>query len=99
MDCASGCVVDMPGTLQTLHTNNGYEESGNYLLLKDIKAEYNNDTLLIKATLQGPTCHTGADTCWNEKNTTDNFLLELEQIIIYRKNNPADKSYTYLQKA
>ena len=70
------------------------EESGNYLLLKDIKADCDNDTLLIKATPQGPTCHTGADTCWNEKNESDNFLLELEQIIIDRKNNPTDTSYT-----
>jgi phosphoribosyl-AMP cyclohydrolase / phosphoribosyl-ATP pyrophosphohydrolase len=70
------------------------EESGNYLLLKDIKVDCDKDTLLIKATPLGPTCHTGADTCWNEKNTSDNFLLELEQIIIDRKNNPTDKSYT-----
>ncbi len=70
------------------------EESGNYLLVKDIKVDCDNDTLLIKATPLGPTCHTGADTCWNEKNITDNFLLELEQIILDRKNNPTDKSYT-----
>ena len=70
------------------------EESGNYLLLKDIKVDCDKDTLLIKATPLGPTCHTGADTCWNEKNITDNFLLELEQIILDRKNNPTDKSYT-----
>ncbi len=70
------------------------EESGNYLLVKDIKVDCDNDTLLIKATPVGPTCHTGADTCWNEKNITDNFLLELEQIILDRKNNPTDKSYT-----
>ena len=70
------------------------EESGNYLLLKDIKVDCDKDTLLIKATPLGPTCHTGADTCWNEKNITDNFLLELEQIIQDRKNNPTDKSYT-----
>ncbi|WP_462220558.1 bifunctional phosphoribosyl-AMP cyclohydrolase/phosphoribosyl-ATP diphosphatase HisIE [Ferruginibacter sp.] len=70
------------------------EESGNYLLVKDIKVDCDNDTLLIKATPLGPTCHTGADTCWNEKNITDNFLLELEQIIQDRKNNPTDKSYT-----
>jgi phosphoribosyl-AMP cyclohydrolase / phosphoribosyl-ATP pyrophosphohydrolase len=69
------------------------EESGNYLLLKDIKVDCDKDALLIKATPQGPTCHTGADTCWDEINITDNFLLELEQIIIDRKNNPADKSY------
>ncbi len=70
------------------------EESGNYLLLKDIKVDCDKDTLLIKATPLGPTCHTGADTCWNEENTTGNFLLELEQIILDRKNNPTDKSYT-----
>jgi len=70
------------------------EESGNYLLLKDIKVDCDNDTLLIKVTPQGPTCHTGADTCWNETNTTDNFLLQLEQIIAGRKNNPTNKSYT-----
>jgi phosphoribosyl-AMP cyclohydrolase / phosphoribosyl-ATP pyrophosphohydrolase len=70
------------------------EESGNFLLLKDIKADCDNDTLLIKATPQGPTCHTGADTCWGETNSNDNFLLELEQVIADRKNNPTDKSYT-----
>lgn len=70
------------------------EESGNYLLLKDITADCDNDTLLVKVIPQGPTCHTGADTCWNEVNQNDNFLLQLEQIIIDRKNNPSEKSYT-----
>jgi phosphoribosyl-AMP cyclohydrolase / phosphoribosyl-ATP pyrophosphohydrolase len=70
------------------------EESGNYLLLKDITTDCDNDTLLIKATPHGPTCHTGADTCWNEVNKSDDFLLELEKIIIDRKNNPSEKSYT-----
>ncbi|MEI9958988.1 MAG: phosphoribosyl-ATP diphosphatase [Ferruginibacter sp.] len=70
------------------------EESGNFLLLKDIKVDCDNDTLLIKAIPQGPTCHTGADTCWNEKNASDNFLAELEKIIIDRKNNPSQQSYT-----
>lgn len=70
------------------------EESGNYLLLKDIKADCDNDTLLIKAIPQGPVCHTGADTCWYEKNNSDNFILELEQIITDRKNNPSGTSYT-----
>src|SRR5204863_8843339 len=65
------------------------EESGNFLLLKDIKADCDNDTLLIKAEPAGPVCHTGADTCWDEKNTADNFLLQLETIITNRKNNPS----------
>ena len=70
------------------------EESGNFLLVKTIAVDCDNDTLLIKATPLGPVCHTGADTCWNEKNETDNFLLQLEKIIIDRKNNPSEKSYT-----
>ncbi len=70
------------------------EESGNYLLVKDMKIDCDEDTILIKAIPQGPTCHTGADTCWNEINEQNNFLLKLEQIIIDRKNNPTEKSYT-----
>ncbi|MEO7767440.1 MAG: bifunctional phosphoribosyl-AMP cyclohydrolase/phosphoribosyl-ATP diphosphatase HisIE [Ferruginibacter sp.] len=70
------------------------EESGNFLLLKDIKSDCDNDTILIKVSPVGPVCHTGADTCWNETNTNDNFLLELEEIIRDRKNNPSQESYT-----
>ncbi len=70
------------------------EESGNFLLLKEIKADCDNDTLLIKVNPVGPVCHTGADTCWNEKNTDGNFLFQLEEIIKERKNNPSEKSYT-----
>jgi phosphoribosyl-AMP cyclohydrolase / phosphoribosyl-ATP pyrophosphohydrolase len=44
------------------------EESGNFLLFKEIKVDCDNDTLLIKAEPLGPVCHTGADTCWSEKN-------------------------------
>jgi phosphoribosyl-AMP cyclohydrolase / phosphoribosyl-ATP pyrophosphohydrolase len=70
------------------------EESGNYLLLKEIKVDCDNDSLLIKAAPVGPTCHTGADTCWNEVNESTDFLKTLEQIIADRKNNPSEKSYT-----
>jgi phosphoribosyl-ATP pyrophosphohydrolase/phosphoribosyl-AMP cyclohydrolase len=70
------------------------EESGNFLLLKDIKVDCDNDTLLLKATPVGPVCHTGADTCWDEKNVSTDFLFMLEQIISDRKNNPSEKSYT-----
>ncbi len=70
------------------------EESGNFLLLQEIKVDCDNDTLLIKVNPVGPVCHTGSDTCWNEKNEQNNFLHVLEQIITDRKNNPSDKSYT-----
>ena len=70
------------------------EESGNFLLLKSISSDCDEDSLLIKVDPVGPVCHTGADTCWSEKNINSNFLFELEKIIIDRKNNPSEKSYT-----
>ena len=70
------------------------EESGNFLMLRSITADCDNDTLLIKVNPVGPVCHTGADTCFNEKNEANNFLLQLEKIIADRKNNPTDESYT-----
>lgn len=70
------------------------EESGNYLFVKEIRIDCDEDTLLIKVKPAGPVCHTGADTCWKEKNETDNFLEKLENIIAERKNNPNEKSYT-----
>jgi len=70
------------------------EESGNYLFVKEIRSDCDNDALLIKAEPAGPVCHTGADTCWDEKNESDNFLTQLEDIIAERKNNPTQKSYT-----
>ncbi len=69
------------------------EQSGNFLLLKEIKSDCDNDTLLIKAEPVGPVCHTGADTCWNEENMADDFLLYLESVIEGRKGQDADKSY------
>jgi len=70
------------------------EESGNFLILKEIKADCDGDTLLIKVDPVGPVCHRGTDTCWDEKNTNDNFLFQLEEIIKERKDNPSQKSYT-----
>ena len=69
------------------------EESGHFLLVKQILNDCDNDTLLIKALPEGPTCHTGADTCWNEKNHADHFLTYLEQIIELRKKGNPDESY------
>jgi phosphoribosyl-ATP pyrophosphohydrolase/phosphoribosyl-AMP cyclohydrolase len=69
------------------------EESGNFLELKSIAVDCDNDTLLIKAHPLGPVCHTGADTCWSEKNHSDNFLLYLEEIINLRRKASVDESY------
>jgi phosphoribosyl-ATP pyrophosphohydrolase/phosphoribosyl-AMP cyclohydrolase len=72
------------------------ETSGNFLRVVEILADCDKDTLLIKAHPEGPTCHTGADTCFDEKNsaTETSFLHELESIILDRKANPSPDSYT-----
>ena len=69
------------------------EESGNFLLVKEILSDCDDDTLLIKANPLGPTCHTGADTCWSERNHSDDFLYYLEDIIELRKKSSDEKSY------
>jgi phosphoribosyl-ATP pyrophosphohydrolase/phosphoribosyl-AMP cyclohydrolase len=69
------------------------ETSGNFLELQEILIDCDEDTLLIKANPVGPVCHTGADTCFNEKNESWN-LLTLESIIQDRKTNPVKGSYT-----
>jgi phosphoribosyl-ATP pyrophosphohydrolase/phosphoribosyl-AMP cyclohydrolase len=70
------------------------ESSGNFLELKDIRIDCDNDTLLIKVNPHGPVCHTGNDTCFTEINEGSAFLHKLESIITDRKLNPNDSSYT-----
>lgn len=68
------------------------EESGNFLTVKSIHLDCDNDTLLIKAEPVGPTCHTGSRSCFNT-NFNQNFLFELEKIIDDRYENPVEGSY------
>lgn len=72
------------------------ETSGNYLHLVSIKADCDNDTLLVEAHPDGPTCHTGTDTCWGEDNVRDPllFLGELQDFINRRKQEMPEGSYT-----
>jgi phosphoribosyl-ATP pyrophosphohydrolase/phosphoribosyl-AMP cyclohydrolase len=70
------------------------ETSGNFLNVVDIQSDCDDDTLLIKVNPVGEVCHTGSDTCFDEINQDDAFLYELERIILDRKNNPNDESYT-----
>lgn len=63
------------------------EESGNFLNLISIKNDCDSDTLLITVKPEGPTCHTGTDTCWGDKNEPSyQFLSQLEGIIAERKS-------------
>jgi len=70
------------------------ETSGNFLNVKSIISDCDNDTLLVKVDPVGEVCHTGSDTCFDEKNEGDAFLFHLEKVIQDRKNNPSEKSYT-----
>lgn len=73
------------------------ETSSNFLILKEIYFDCDQDAILIKAEPQGPVCHTGADTCFKETNkTSDGFLYRLEKTIANRKANPVEGSYTNL---
>ena len=69
------------------------EESGNQLRLKQILLDCDKDTLLVKAEPTGPVCHTGADTCWSERNHKEDFLTYLEQIIALRRTSEDSTSY------
>ncbi|HOS84933.1 MAG TPA: bifunctional phosphoribosyl-AMP cyclohydrolase/phosphoribosyl-ATP diphosphatase HisIE [Bacteroidales bacterium] len=71
------------------------ETSGNFLHVVSIAVDCDNDTLLVKARPDGPTCHTGADTCFNESNKPAiEFLQYLENVIQTRKRVPVEGSYT-----
>ena len=69
------------------------ETSGHFLLVKEIVTDCDEDTILVKATPLGPVCHTGAATCFKERNSAFN-LRQLEQTISERKTNPSNVSYT-----
>ena len=81
------------------------ETSGNFLNLVSVKVDCDNDTLLVRATPDGPTCHTGTDTCWGEENSAllgsslqeSNprlFLTELQDFIDRRHEEMPEGSYT-----
>ncbi|MDR2469165.1 MAG: bifunctional phosphoribosyl-AMP cyclohydrolase/phosphoribosyl-ATP diphosphatase HisIE [Tannerella sp.] len=71
------------------------ETSGNFLYVVKILADCDNDTLLVKVRPAGAVCHTGADTCFGENNTTDiSFLSYLQDFIDFRREEMPDDSYT-----
>ena len=90
----TGLVTFFSRSRQCLWTKG--ETSGNYLHLVDIKVDCDNDTLLIQANPDGPTCHTGTDTCWGEENTPNPllFLSELNDFIEKRHKEMPEGSYT-----
>lgn len=90
----TGNVTFWSRSRQTLWTKG--ETSGNLLHMVSIQADCDNDTLLVKAHPDGPTCHTGTDTCWGETNDKNPllFLAELQDFINRRKEVMPEGSYT-----
>ena len=90
----SGLVTFYSRSRQCLWTKG--ETSGNYLHLVDIKVDCDNDTLLILANPDGPTCHKGTDTCWGEENKPNPllFLSELNDFLEKRYKEMPEGSYT-----
>ena len=90
---ATGLVTFFSRSKNSLWTKG--ETSGNTLRVVDILVDCDADTLLIKATPAGPTCHTGSDTCFGEENTEDIlFLKYLQDFIARRHEEMPEGSYT-----
>ncbi len=68
------------------------ETSNNFLYVKELFVDCDNDTILIKADAVGPTCHTGSRSCFKTEYN-QNFIFELENIITDRYENPVEGSY------
>jgi len=89
----SGKVTFYSRSRQSLWTKG--ETSGNFLEFREMIADCDGDTILVKAIPTGPVCHTGGDTCFGEINSSaDPFLFTLERIILDRKKHPIQESYT-----
>lgn len=91
----TGQVTFFSRTKQRLWTKG--ESSGNVLKLVNAALDCDNDTLLVKVTPVGPTCHTGTTTCWDADKQEESQLVwlhQLEQLLADRKNADPDSSYT-----
>lgn len=87
---AEGKVTFFSRTKNRLWTKG--ETSNNFLFVKELFVDCDNDTILIKADAVGPTCHTGSRSCF-KTDFNQNFIFELENIINDRYENPVEGSY------
>lgn len=88
----SGKVTFYSRSKQRLWTKG--ETSENYLYLKSVKADCDRDALLVLASPDGPTCHTGTTSCFGNESFGLGFLAQLAEVIADRHQNPTDQSYT-----
>lgn len=71
------------------------ETSGHFLLAREVLIDCDKDTILVKAMPQGPTCHLGDDTCFNEQNGSNTHFLDyLTEVIRQRRQGDPEQSYT-----
>lgn len=90
---SEGVVTFFSRSKQRLWTKG--ETSGHFLHVREILADCDGDTVLIKATPAGPVCHTGADTCFDEENRGQaGWLNHLKAVIRDRKQQAPESSYT-----
>jgi phosphoribosyl-ATP pyrophosphohydrolase/phosphoribosyl-AMP cyclohydrolase len=89
---AEGKVTFFSRTKNRLWTKG--EESGNFLHVQEILEDCDRDTLLIRVRPEGPVCHTGSDTCFDEDNRTGDFLYALQELIHERREKMPENSYT-----
>ena len=88
---AEGRVTFYSRTRQRLWTKG--ETSGNYLLVKDMYVDCDSDTLLIKATPIGPTCHRGTTSCFDTPES-EGFVRHLQSVVQQRHREMPEGSYT-----
>lgn len=88
---AEGRVTFYSRTRQTLWTKG--ETSGNYLLVRDMYVDCDGDTLLIKATPIGPTCHRGTTSCFDTPES-EGFVRHLQSVVQQRHREMPEGSYT-----
>lgn len=90
--CESGYVTFYSRSRQKLWTKG--ETSGNYLKVEEVAADCDQDTLLVKVTPNGNTCHLGNYSCFAESRKNPQFLLQLEDLLYDRKRQMPEGSYT-----
>lgn len=88
---AEGRVTFYSRTRNTLWTKG--ETSGNYLLVKDMYMDCDGDTLLVKATPIGPTCHRGTTSCFDTPES-EGFIRHLQSVVQQRHRDMPEDSYT-----
>lgn len=92
----TGRVTFYSRTKQRLWTKG--EESGNFLKLEHLQLDCDSDTLLIQVTPQGPVCHTGADTCWQQPNDENAAFLNYLETVIQNRIHQQDTAGSYVAK-